>query len=540
MSIKIQERKFFWLITLIAILLSLWPHLIGWQKETNENFTSYQAYNTFVSADTNIYYSYINQASNGAWLFENLFTSEAQEPSLFHPLWLVGGWLKNLTTLSTPMTFHLMRALASIFFLWIVYRFLIWLGLDKDRRRWAFVIVVFGSGLGAWLTPWPELLNYKSFYSTDIAMAEANTFTTIYHSPLFPLSQALIVLIFQTFITAFRKVSKKLLLGTGMLVFAVALMHTYDLITIAVVLVMYVIFMLLRDQLSSPAELLRYFKYGLIILLFSLPAIIYFLIVIQNQPAIAGWIEQNITKSPSVWAYLLGYGLLLPLAVIGAGKIINKESRTKILLIIWSLTSAVLIYFPFLQIQRRLTNSLHIPIAILAGIGLAYLWKKVGTKIAWLKIVIIPIIAVILFATPVAIVIRDSLYVAEQNAQDHLYFITLSENEAFNFLKTQAGNKEVIYAHPQTGNVLGGRGFRVFIGHGHQTVNWDIKREQIDNFFQVWPEKDRETYFRDNAIKWLYYGPEEQKLGSWTPESSTWLELTWQQPGIGIYHLRVD
>ena len=50
----------------------------------------------------------------------------------------------------------------------------------------------------------------------------------------------------------------------------------------------------------------------------TLPLSVYTLWVTQADPVLRGWTAQNVTPSPPVWDYALGYGLVLVLAVPGA------------------------------------------------------------------------------------------------------------------------------------------------------------------------------------------------------------------------------
>ncbi|MFH0952650.1 MAG: DUF6541 family protein [Patescibacteria group bacterium] len=530
-----NDNKFFWLIVTIAVVMTLIPHLIGWGRVINNEFAEYQAYNTYAVADTNVYYSYINQAKEGQLLFANNFTSEPQSPSMFHPLWLLGGWLSFITKLSAPVIFQILRVVAGSFMLWAVYRFLIWLQLSKQQRRWVFPIIVLGSGLGFFLAPWSDFSIYRSFFSTDISIAESNTFATLYHSPLFPLSQALIILSLQYFITAWREQKKKLLVLSGLTVLILSLVHTYDLITVAAVLLAYGLIKLLRSEISNPPELRRYIKYGLGLIPFAVPAVIYYLVIMSREPAIAGWLKQNITLSPTIWSYLLGYGLLVPLAIAGAGKVLKENYNRSVLLIVWLVTGLVLMYFPYLQIQRRLTNGMHIPLAILAGLGLMVLWQWAVKRSRWLSFPVMIIALAGLIATPIAVIVRDSLSVSVQDEKDHRYYFTETEKSSYEFLAEEAGKDDIIYSHPWTGNVLAGQGRLVFLGHGHQTVDWDTKRAQIDGFFTDWSDNNRQEYLANNSIKYLYYGPAERKLGEWDPAKALWLRQIWGENDIAIY-----
>lgn len=528
------DRRFFWIVTTGVLLLTLVPHLVGWGRVLRGDFDSYQAYNTFGAADTNVYFSYMNQARHGAWLFENLFTSEPQRAVIFQPVWLIGGWLGAITTVSTPVAFQLLRLIAGVFLLIVAYRFFLWLGLDENERRFALILVACSSGLGVFLTSWHDFILYQHLHSSDLSIAESNTFASLYHSALFPFTQAMIILAIQFFIDAWRK--KRSLWQALGIVFIISFVHTYDLVTIGSILAALGVSWLLTNEFAKGQDLWRYLRLLWPLALSIIPAAIYFITVLYREPAVAGWLKQNITLSPSVWAYLLGYGLLVPLAGFGISHVLRQKRRDLYLLIVWLITSSVLIYLPYLSFQRRLSSGLHVPLAIVAALGLVTLWRFLGRYSRALRFGVVGVLLFGLIATPLGIVIRDSMQLAHQNVSDHAYFFSTDETQAQKYLLEHAGSVGVVYGDPWQSNQLASLGLRVFIGHGHQTVDWETKRTALDGFFSTWTEAERQQYFGDHQINWLYYGTRERKLGPWDPAMSHWLVKVFQAGPVVIYN----
>jgi len=534
-----REKKFIWLISIFTILLTFIPHFVGLYKLHNSDYKSYQAYNMFALTDANVYYSYINQAKEGKILFENLFTGEAQKPSLFHPLWLSAGVFASVTKLSAPFVYHLFRLLACAFFFLVVYRFLTILRLSSSQRIIAFLFIALSSGLGLFFIRFSDPSFYQIYYPSDSWIGESNTFDSLYHSPLFPLSQSLIILCFYFFLQAIKNNKNKYLLYCGLTILILSFIHTYDLITVAVVIVAYGLVLMLNDQLKSPREFFSFIKKGLFLVIFALPALLQYFLVLRHEEAIIGWLKQNITISPAVWSYLLGYGLIIIFALCGSAYIVKKGLKHLYFLFVWIICGIVLIYFPHLQIQRRLSNGLHIPLSIVATIGFLWIYKKINKNgYLWRLVITVVILIIFLFSTPFAIVVHDSLYISRQKENDlHSYFITGKEMESYNFLKNAAGENKIIYSHPWTGNILAGQGRRVFLGHGHQTVNAKIKRDVLDQFFNNFNEQERKKYLKENNIAFLYFGPLEKTLGTWRPDKNSFLKLVFEKNDIQIFKI---
>jgi hypothetical protein len=533
-----SDRKFFWIVSYAVLLLTLIPHAAGWLRVVRGDFAAYQAYSSLAPGDTNVYFSYMEQARQGALAFENLFTGELQKPTILHPLWLIGGRLSAAVQLSIPAAFQLLRVVSSAFFLWAVFRFLGWLGLSSRERRWAFLVVALGSGIGFAFAPWVNFDLTKTFFSTDLWVSESNTFTTLMHSAPFPLSQALLLLIFQSFLTHWRDSRTHSLLPTGGLLLLLSFIHTYDLLTVSAVLMAYGIVLLLRNEISNPSELLRYIRRGMLLIPFTVPAALYFWFVLGKEPAVSGWLSQNITRSPNFLAYLAGFGLLIPLALIGVRSVLRARRERLVFAITWLVTSAVLIYLPHLTLQRRLANGMHIPLAALAGIGIFWLMNYLRSRSRSLVAPVIALISLILVATPLTLIARDAVYTLSQGGDNHPYFLSSDEVAAQSYLLQNLGSRDVVYAHPWTGNELAGLGIRVFIGHIHQTVRWAEKRKALDDFFTEWTEADRKQYVAQNGITWIYYGPRERALGSWNPALSPWLEAQLHSGDITLYKVR--
>jgi len=95
--------------------------------------------------------------------------------------------------------------------------------------------------------------------------------------------------------------------------------------------------------------------------------------MVNRDPFLANWQRQNLTASPPVWDYLLGFGLPLLAAGFGAVWAWRQKQAHWWLLFGWILAAALGLYAPTL-LQRRLSLGLHIPIALLGGLGVLRVW----------------------------------------------------------------------------------------------------------------------------------------------------------------------
>src|SRR3989339_264110 len=104
-------------IIIVAVLsLSFFPVVYGYLVAAKNDLNFY-SYDFITSGDYSVYLSLIEQGRQGNFLFENLYTAEAQTPSIFSPLWLVMGLSARVTGLSNTSIFHLWRLVMAVVFL---------------------------------------------------------------------------------------------------------------------------------------------------------------------------------------------------------------------------------------------------------------------------------------------------------------------------------------------------------------------------------------------------------------------------------------
>jgi len=443
-----------WTGSTIAGLLTLasLPYLVGWwSTPTNQ---TYLGRNPISPADTMAYISSTVQSADGAVLVENAFTAEPQEPRLFFPLWIVLGWVQGIIQLPTTFLFHIGRIVGGAVLLLVIIRVLRDLGFSLRRRIAILLVIGLSSGLG-WATE-PSAQS-RSF---DLWVPESNTFLTLMHSPLFPLTQALLLWLIWTGWKAFEE--KRLFewkWGVGAA--TLFLLHPYDILTLG--LVMLACTLTYRRSLTP-----GFFARAFLLVLMCIPVGLYFFWSTQ-EPAISGWAVQNVNQSHSLTQILFGFGLLWPLAIIGVRMARQRKQRWWILLAIWVTASFVLSYFPGLPIQRRLLSGMHIPLALLAGYWLVEAWTKYRTAV---KRELLLILTILLPLTTIAMTTRSVKELITPTSATYPSYVTPDEKEVYKYIDTSILQSEGIWTNVWTGNTIAGLiGHRVALGHGHQTVD---------------------------------------------------------------------
>ncbi len=543
-TLSIRERRIVFGVIVGAVLLTSVPYLFGMFRQGRDY--RYLNTNPIASADTNVYFSFMKQAAQGDVFVRNLHTSEPQVGSIFHPLWLVLGWVSGLLSLSIPLVFHLARIVLAVVFLLVLYDLLCQL-FDRSRRRMiAFVLLAFSSGIGTIFSldvSLREPMQIMLLLPTDHWVSESNTFLTLFHSPLFVLSQLLIVVILRQFL--YEERWRSFLLPAGLLFF-LGLVHPYDLVTLGVLLPALLIVRLLRDSSFKRQDAQRYLKRLVFAGALAVPALIYFFAVTATQTAVGSWAKQNVTTSPPIHSYLIGYGFVFGFAVVGFVALWRTRHRAQLLVMTWAVVSALLLYMP-IQINRRMSNGLHIPLAILAAVGIDLLWgwlaRHLPERRPMLRAGVFAAVGWVmglgLFFSTVSIVLKSMYWSA--NPKTSIYYISTDQANAIDWLGTHAARNDVILSQSFIGNVIPARtGLRVFAGHGHQTIDWEKKIANVSGwFYKTDDDPAKEMFLGKNGISYVFFSPIEDDLGDYKPETKPYLVRVYQNATTSVYRVRL-
>jgi len=476
-SISRREWYFIAAIAVGIIILTAMPYLYG--HYTAFERMVYTGIHHLTPGDTNVFLSMIEQVKQGNSVFINLYTSEPQERLFINPLWLSVGWFAKLTGVSNLLALHIARSFWIVVFIFVVYLFIAYCIKRQRWRKLVLLLVLFSSGLGVFFNPFLFDVNNITEHPTDIWVAESITFLTLYHSPHLTASLTLIVLTFLLMLIAFRTNKIRFSVGAGITCLFLLWFHPFNGPT-----VYFTLFTFLVIIFSQKRKIIwGYIRHCVIMGVIPIPAVAYLYWLNQTDWVIRSWAAQNILMSPSVWMFLIGYGFLVPLGVFGIIRVTKQPSFEKLFIVAWALSSALLIYFP-ISFQRRMSEGLHIPLAILAGMAIIYFLKRYQEKDGSLStkaFIILILLAVFLPLTNVQILGQDlHLYSTKKSLP---YYLHQDEVSAMHWLRDTADEREVIFSSYYTGNFIPAYSGRiVWIGHGPQTVNL-IEKRKITNWF---------------------------------------------------------
>lgn len=512
MKLTMKEYFFVGVVTLVAVLMTSLPYIQGLRLANVDK--AYLGVNSRAPADTNVYISMIEDIRQGGVLVTNLFTPEHGAAVLFHPLWVEMGLISRWTTLSPLTVFHLERVIAGMVFVFLLYAILRSQFQTLWDRMGALGVVLFSAGFGItafmpYLSGTLDPEDYVAKLPLDIWVSESNTFLTLYHSALFIVSQMLVLGILVFTYRGIQK-NRSLLVWESLAAGFLTLIHPYDLVTVAFIVALMEWFVLARA--NAYGQLRRYTFF----LMPSLLVALYYYFGVLNEPSIAGWSAQNLTEMPPLRNVALGYGFLLPFALLGAIIAWTRNRAEDRLWVLWALSTLVLVSFSLLPFARRLTNGWHIPLAILAYMGWQTVWQ--WTKHTRKKSLTLAVTWIVIFVTllsPASIIVGDMRINRERSSP---FFVSQDVLVAADWIKQHTTEDDVLYAQPFLGNVLPAyTGRRMYIGHGHQTIDWEQRLDFVTKTFYRLTSEEQKIFFQSTGIDYVVTTPQEKVWGANLP-----------------------
>jgi hypothetical protein len=498
-------------ITVAAVVLAILffnnlPLLVGyWGEKQDLKFLGRRLIN---SQDTYTYIAFIEQAKQGKTLFENLYTTDHQEPRLLRPSYLFIGKFAAISGMSSIGAYHFFRIILGFIFGIILYKFI---GVFFSKHRLAvLVFILTSSGLGF-------LLGSLFKDSIDLWVPEAITFMSLAEAPHFILSQILMVFVFWSFL-------KKRYFLSGLSLLLLSFEHPFDLFPILFTLVI----ILLWERKISLSMIW--------IFLFAGIGGAYQLFELTSNPVLKAWSSQNVLLSPDPISYFIGFGLLIPLAVIGGEKFLEETTLEKKLIIVWFAAGLILPFFP-VSFQRRFIEGAHIPLAILAIEGIFFLSKKYG-KLS--ESVLIGIMILSLSFSSIALVLNDFREINKDTPAGYYYYLLDNEITAMNWLKANSQAPDGVLSNWFYGNLIPGlTGRRVYLGHKIQTPNFDERIEKINKFILNTNGQEALKFLEDNNIDYIFLGKNDSIIAyGFEPNEKPYLIRVYDHAGVTIYKVK--
>ncbi len=527
-----------WVFALVLAIVTSLPYLVG-QVSTPAGweYSGVATLPTGTQFDVDSHLAKMWQGSRGEWNYHLLFTHE-DHPGLpvVQSFYVLLGAIAHITPFSLPLVFHIARfgmTLGLVLALWAFASHF----FEKPSERW--LATLFGTiAVGcSWF-----LLFISPTMAADVGPIEFwlidafNLLGALYmpHFAAAVILQIVIVLSYEDWVRernnrSFVILTIALALEANIQPYAVLL-----LIPLLVLLTAYYVF--LSKKLTFRETLWLVIPFGVHSVL-----VLYQYLALNSDPVWASFTAQNITLSPPVIYYVLGYLPFLIPIVFGFRRFINEVADDRWCLpILWVVLVVLLLYAPF-PTQRRYLLGVQTPLAVLAAFG----WSR--SILTRFKVKRRPLVTIIYFTVAsialIAIIAVNVISLSKPE-KSLTAFYQPDETQGFAWLRENASTNDlVLTTFDQNGKGSGGRvvaatGLRVFIGHWIETAHFEDKMSQIKQFYDAVTTDDwRRDFLNETKAMYIWYDESARQLGQWNPADASYLKPVFTSNSVVIYQV---
>lgn len=560
---NIAQRE--WLIALgIAVttaVIGMIPYLLGSSLVPEGSVYTHIIMNP---EDAQTYWAKMLQGYNGRLLYTIPFTSEPHTGAFIGFFYNALGYFARLTGLSLVTMWHWSRTAAAILLYIITFRFVAEFFTDKSARWTAYLLAIYGSGLG-WLLFVVGQSYWLGAFPVDFKQPGAHLFFTALTYPHIIIGTA--VILFD--ILVLKKIGDwemetgnwdlinngapgvhkyriwKYAALAGLANILLGIVYPFLIYIIALTALLFWLYLCWRSRTLLWRQAL------MIGLLFIIPAplYLYYLQVWRTNPIFQMWDAQAGTPALPWPHYLMAYGLMLALALWFWWKK-PEERRHFAVLWMWLLAVILLLFSP-IPAQRRFIQGVHAALAVLATAGFVLeLLPRAQRTWTWIALTTRPrystqkLTRFILFFF-VLLMSLSNLYLLIDVSmtatvkRPYPLFRPADEFTAASWLRQNVPDTAVVLSEYESGNYIAGQaGQRVVLGHWAETANYQTKETAVSQFFnQATSETWRTDFLRQYGVNYIWYGPREQALGSFDPGTLPASELVYQNDTIKIYKI---
>jgi hypothetical protein len=527
------------LLGLLVFLITGIPYFYGWFSAPPMN-----PFAGFVEGheDTYQYFSFVRQAAEGRFFFEDRYTTTLHAPWLINWVWWGLGKGMALTGLSMGLTYQLFRLATTFLFTITLYCFL---GRFHQGapRLWGVTLILFGGGFGGILKVLNKLFQVmpSDFGLPDVWLVESHAFFSLMIWPHFSLAVSLMLWIFMAFIKGLEQNRWSYYGGAGVLSLLLLFSHPFEFGVLFPVLSLTALIWTLARREGG----LRAIGGLLLFLVLSLPGLIYYYFLNQQQV----WKEvmgQMNLSTPDPLQMAFGYGLPFLLAVLTFRGLppLTKIRPSQLLITSWFVGGFFMFYLP-VSFRWHLVNGWQVPLYVLALQGvderiIPYLKEKKFRLFQRWEIGKLFYISLMIFISLTSLyLIQSKITKMKQSALQPPYYLHQEEVEALNWLSRNTKPDEVVFSGVEMGNVIPAlAGNRVFVGHYCLTPRYAEKRQAVKAFW-LQPDQafDRISWLRSQGIRYVFQGQEEKSLGHYDPGQEGSIKKVFSNNRITIYKL---
>jgi hypothetical protein len=527
-----KERRWIWIFTLTVLAVSTIPYLLGyWVQGDQWRFLGF----IFGISDGNSYIAKMLGGAAGDWLFRTPYTAYPQNGAFaFFPYILLGK-------LSAPpaqheqlvFLFQLFRWVGGFILAFATYDFVALFVKKIQNRRLALAVILLGGGLG-WLSAIGISALWQSRIPLEFYSPETFGYLSLLGLPHLEVARAFLLWGLRDYLANGKDYSNKRAIKAGLMWLGMGLFQPLTVVVGWIVIGLHTFTINLwkgieayREKNKFRLNAPEYLRTTILMAVCSAPIVFYSFVSFTFDPFLRSWTAQNLILSPPPGDYLLAFGAMLPLAIIGIYSVFKRKDWDGILLGLWVCIIPILAYAPY-NLQRRLPDGVWVAILTLVFIVVERYLAKYQK---WVNVLCV-------FAFLPSFFFLMGAFLAVSQPAEPL-FAPKSQIDAFAELNKIASKNDVVLASFETANNLPAWApLRTVLGHGPESINAAELSPEIALFFnEKGSDQARLDLIAEFNIKYVILGPDEQKPGSWNPDQSRFVELDYQESPYKVYRI---
>lgn len=477
--------------------------------------------------DHAVYMSYIRQAMEGCWVFENKMTYLPHQPALINPAFLLVGITARLFGASIDTAFHIWRVLGTFVCMGGVTAIVYVLFESRFQRYVALLMCAFGSGgLGFILRAIDHWFCEGPVYPS----------TQMFICPHFSLPHGLFLLTVATFILAERRSSARLYIAAASLAFLNSLIRPYDMLGLWAGLGVFIVV----DSILGKRIQLKKNLWRLAPIFATSFVILYYVILFRLHPVFSHWQTQNFVRKPDILMHFVYFGF--PFALL-CWRVMNLRqyptNRKGDLLLFTIFFSLMCIYHSYI-----------IPSSPQTGVALGSLLMLLGIRVLdiknWQDFRVRNIVVISMTLVMLTFQFLDTMGYAKfafRVSTTHQKLIAPNERlDTYAFLAQNADESDVVLCALDSANKLVKyASCHVVAGHWSMSPYIQRLREEIPRFYSGnLTESEMRSWLQEHRVNWVYVGNEERAHGKANLDDMEGLEKVFEKGTSTLYAVQFD
>lgn len=508
-------------LSAVVTLSTLLPYVVHSRHPLPGRVYSGLEYNI---ADQLTYLMWVNQVRLGHNSVANLYVTEATDRFAPSPVWWLMGLVGRVSSWSSATIYQGGRVLFAFAYLVLLFglaRRFAGEGLPGDL---AWGLCALGGGLAwvGWLLR-PVMPLAGAWLPADTWMPELWSYGSIL---VFPHWSASLLLVAGTVLCLRRGWAEgraRWPVAAGLLLGLLAVVHTYTAVPLAAVIAVHAVVWRLAAGTWRPV-----LRTNALALVVTVPFVAYQYAQVAMHESLHRWFGVLAISSPPWLSYVLGFGLIVPLAIYGGvlafrhvaaqrkhtpvGDDGRLGTLSTVFLLVWVLVTIAFL-FSALSFERRCVEGLHIPLCLLAVtafVALVRRWapdrpRSVAVGTALLVLACAPTNVCRMYATLISRggYVDAGLVAAERAAYERF------------------GEGARVLTGPEFGGWIGSQGrLRAWMGHPEYTYDWVQRQRILRRFFSPQTgSRDRLALFRQTGCDVVAASPQDAAVLLREPQS---------------------